>query len=691
MCLRRLTHGVLGLLGAIAMICASFAPSSSGAAPSAGASIEVDVARRGDPVSRWLFGKFTEHLGANVYQGAWAQIVPNPEFAPASRWQDAGALRRRLERLQAETGADGLASVDASAFAPYWQPIGRVAGRVLRDADRDMQHLEAGEGGGDLRTPVYLPLGRVRTYDLTLKARLAAAPAAGAPSSVRVALVAADGTVLAETEVALAREWRESKARLSVPAAAAFARGDAQRLAVRLAAGAAADLGRILLFPSDHVGGWDPEVVACMREARLPLLRFPGGNFASTYHWRDAVGPLDGRPVLANRAWPDILEFNHVGTDEWLSLCEAVGATPFICINAGSGTPEEARDWVRYCNAPADDPLGRLRAANGHPAPHNVRLWEIGNELWGSWQEGHTDAAGYAERYVPFYDAMRSAGGDLHLIANGFDEPWNAALVKKAGAKVESLSMHHLPGHGLAKDLDPDEVFRWLMGFSAHFLDEIAPVYRPMVQAGLAPRVAVTELQIFTQHPNLPSNRTQTEAVWVADIINAAIQSEGRVEMITHSALLNHGGGLRKQRGVVWANPVWWTTHLYGTQDGVIPVAVRVDAPAYDVPERWGFHGGRTACLGAAALLAPVGDACTLFVVNRSPHDAFETAVAVRGFAAAPQAEVVTLAGTDYMAANTLEAPDRVRPAASRADVRDGRLRFTSPPASLVRIILKRR
>lgn len=161
--------------------------------------------------------------------------------------------------------------------------------------------------------------------------------------------------------------------------------------------------------------------------------------------------------------------------------------------------------------------------------------------------------------------------------------------------------------------------------------------------------------------------------------------------MITHSALINHGGGLRKQRGVVWANPVWWTTHLYGTQDGLIPVAVRVNAPAYDVPERWGLRGGRTPSLGAAALLTPAADACSLFVVNRAPSEALQADVSLLGFQAAPEAEVVTLAGKDYMDANTFETPDRVRPVASRAEVRDGRLRHTFPPASLTRIILRKR
>ena len=104
----------------------------------------------------------------------------------------------------------------------------------------------------------------------------------------------------------------------------------------------------------------------------LPMLRFPGGNFVSGYHWEDGVGPLDGRPPLPNPAWHGA-EWNHVGTDEWLRLCELTGAEPLVCNNAGDGTPDEARRWIEYCNAAADTPMGRKRAENGREEPWH---WE---------------------------------------------------------------------------------------------------------------------------------------------------------------------------------------------------------------------------------------------------------------------------------------------------------------------------
>ena len=115
-----------------------------------------------------------------------------------------------------------------------------------------------------------------------------------------------------------------------------------------------------------------------MTDVRLPMLRFPVGNFVSGYHWRDGIGPVDQRPILPNPAWP-IIEWNDVGTDEWLQLCNLVGCEPLICVNAGDGTPQEAADWVAYCNSGTETPMGALRAANGRVQPYNVRRWEIGN------------------------------------------------------------------------------------------------------------------------------------------------------------------------------------------------------------------------------------------------------------------------------------------------------------------------
>src|SRR5690606_22419917 len=113
-----------------------------------------------------------------------------------------------------------------------------------------------------------------------------------------------------------------------------------------------------------------------------------------------------------------------------LTLCELVGAEPMICINAGNGAVEEAVNWVRYCNDPPHTEWGRRRAANGHPTPYNVRLWEVGNELWGTFQINWATSEDYGERFARFAEAMKAADPSIQLIAIGGDMP--GALLQKA-------------------------------------------------------------------------------------------------------------------------------------------------------------------------------------------------------------------------------------------------------------------
>src|SRR5512133_387605 len=154
------------------------------------------------------------------------------------------------------------------------------------------------------------------------------------------------------------------------------------------------------------------------REWTVPLLRSPSGNFASTYHWQDGIGPAERRPTRKNEAWTG-LEYNPIGTDEYMRLCRLIGAEPQITVNMATGSAQEAAAWVEYCNAGSETPMGRLRASLGHPEPFNVRLWEVGNEIYGAWQAGYIGADENAERFLAFAQAMRAVDPAIELIATG--------------------------------------------------------------------------------------------------------------------------------------------------------------------------------------------------------------------------------------------------------------------------------
>jgi hypothetical protein len=140
----------------------------------------------------------------------------------------------------------------------------------------------------------------------------------------------------------------------------------------------------------------------------VPVLRWPGGCFADDYHWRDGVGPVARRPKTVNISWGNNIEDNSFGTNEFIGLCRLIAAEPYLSANVGSGTPEEMRDWMEYCNYPKGSALSDLRAASGAPEPFNVKYWGVGNENWGC--GGQMTGDEYATQFRRFSNYARAFG-----------------------------------------------------------------------------------------------------------------------------------------------------------------------------------------------------------------------------------------------------------------------------------------
>jgi len=164
----------------------------------------------------------------------------------------------------------------------------------------------------------------------------------------------------------------------------------------------------VSLMPADHVDGWRPEVIAVLKSLRSGVYRWPGGNFVSAHDWRDAIGDPDQRPTIWDPVW-NAVQSNDVGTDEFMALCRLTGVEPYITVNSGFGDARSAAEYVEYANSPATTPWGAKRAANGHPEPYRVKLWEVGNEIYGRWQVSWTTPGGNADRYLRFRAAMLKA------------------------------------------------------------------------------------------------------------------------------------------------------------------------------------------------------------------------------------------------------------------------------------------
>lgn len=159
------------------------------------------------------------------------------------------------------------------------------------------------------------------------------------------------------------------------------------------------------------------DIIEALKKLKVPVLRWPGGCFADTYHWKDGVGPKSKRPNLVNRWWGGVTENNSFGTHDFLNLCEKIGAEPYLTGNVGSGTVQDFSDWVQYVNlGPEDSPMSRYRAENGRKLLWKVWFWGIGNEAWGC--GGNMKADYYANLFRQYSTFLPSCKmGPLFRIA----------------------------------------------------------------------------------------------------------------------------------------------------------------------------------------------------------------------------------------------------------------------------------
>jgi alpha-N-arabinofuranosidase len=199
-----------------------------------------------------------------------------------------------------------------------------------------------------------------------------------------------------------------------------------------------------------NIGGFRKAAVEYLKALGVPVLRWPGGCFADDYHWRDGVGDPAKRPKRVNLWWGQYTEDNSFGTHEFIGLCKAIGAQPYFAGNVGSGTPEELRNWVEYCNFPRGSTLSEERAANGSREPFGIRYWGVGNENWGC--GGNMTAQEYASNYKRYATFIRPRGGigntQPFLIAcgpNRNDPAWTRGFFDTIGTKlsmVDGFAMH---------------------------------------------------------------------------------------------------------------------------------------------------------------------------------------------------------------------------------------------------------
>ncbi len=404
--MRSLTAGMLvaaAMIAAAPMAMGSESSEKGAKAPT----ITIDAKQTGEPISKYIYGQFIEHLGRCIYGGIWAEMLEDRKFFSAagsktSPWKvigDSGAVRMSQEK-------------------PF---VGEHTPEIA---------LPGGAAGGIVQDGLGLREGK----DYVGRIWLAGKPEAG---PVRVSMIWGDGPKQRQTvEIALSGDYAMSPLSMTVGGST-----DNGRLEIVSEGKGTVRVGTVSLMPADNVKGMRADTLKLLKGLDSPVYRWPGGNFVSGYNWKDGIGDRDRRPPRKNPAWKGI-EHNDFGIDEYMTFCREVGTEPLVVVNSGLGKVESAVEELEYANGDASTPMGKLRAANGHPEPYGVKFWGIGNEMYGKWQLGHMPIEEYVKKNNLYADAMRKADPTITLIAVGSVGPWSEAMMAHCADHMDLISEH---------------------------------------------------------------------------------------------------------------------------------------------------------------------------------------------------------------------------------------------------------
>ena len=449
-----------------------------------------------------------------------------------------------------------------------------------------------------------------------------------------------------------------------------------------------------------NVEGIRKSIIDHVRRLGPVVVRWPGGCFADSYHWKDGIGPAAKRPRRFGR-WREETEPNSFGTHEFLKFCRLCGVEPYLAANVGGGTVEEFQQWVEYCNAPPGaTTLADERAANGDREPFGVKYWGVGNESWGC--GGKFIPEDYCREYRKFTEWVPSYGVPLYLIAagpNGNDVKWTerffAKWVDYARAPIQGWAPHYYCGTtGHALKFSRDQWYEML--FKADKMEALVrDQWAALGEFDKEHKVKLIVDEWGTWHPEgteinrrhlfeqMGCLRDALVAGLTLDVFNRHAE---KVDMANIAQLVNNLQSLFLADGDRFvATPNFHVFEMYRPHQGA--TSVRVASESEPVPFRFEGRDEKAPRLAGSASFK--GKALTLTLVHTHATDPLETRLRFVGGRATPGGRV-ELTHAELNAHNTFDRPDVVTPGKADAPAADGAdLVVTLPPASVTRLDLR--
>ena len=412
-------------------------------------------------------------------------------------------------------------------------------------------------------------------------------------------------------------------------------------------------------------GGFRPDLLKAVAELKPPVIRWPGGCFASSYQWKTGIGPQHKRLPHPREIWDD-LDVYSFGTDEFVRMCRTVGAEPLIVVNIGSKSwnsdaethnyTQDILDWIEYCNGPADSKWGKVRAANGNREPHNVKFWEIDNETW------HTPAAEYAQEVLRLAPLMKKVDPSIKLLACGSGGmgrsdrngmPYNRTVIERCAAVLDYISIHHYE--------NPNRFADGPRNYEA-FFRELGEIIKSSGNPAL---------KIYVSEWNAQSTDWRT-GLYCGGLLNAFERCSDILTMGGPALFLRHTSASS-----------WDNAFINFDQRSWFP------APNYVVMKLWREHyaplrvrlTGDQEPLNCVATKSNDGAKLYYKVVNPSA-EAVPVELIVKGPQPIASVEMQLVTADSLNARNTLDEPDRIRPVPAKINTDGQSIHFTLPAYS---------
>ena len=434
--------------------------------------------------------------------------------------------------------------------------------------------------------------------------------------------------------------------------------------------------------PTANKDGFNTEIIDAMKELKITNMRWPGGNYLSSYDWRDGIGPKEQRPVRKDLAWGGF-DTNVVGTDEWIALNRAIGCENVICVNLGLGDINGARFWVEYCNIPVGTYYSDLRAKYGNPEPFNVKYWCVGNEIDGEpWINGYKNADDYCKIGLETVKAMKNVDNSIKLTVCGssYYEPtgiwidWNQKIVKAFTGIADYLSIHRYWGEKIGT-----EYYEFLGDAQLDFEDKIQ---EPKAQIKIMQSLYPDKKPLMISVDEWAARGANMRGV-MANVmcLNSFVRNADVVKMANYT-MMTSLLSVDRENGY-YKSPWFYAFKLFSNNCLGTAVDNFVRCDTFSTATNKGIP-----YLDVTSVYNREKGSVFVNVVNRSADKAITADISNATAPFAGKAQISSLEG-DAMELFTYAKQDSYKPQVKQADVKNGVVTYTFPAHSITQIELK--